>query len=263
MITAKTKWNAEDYAANSSAQELWANELIEKLDLQGNEHLLDIGCGDGKITCSMAGKVVNGKVVGIDRSENMIRLAAKKFDLPNLSFLTMDATAISLKEKFDVSFSNAALHWVKNHKSVLKQLKRHLTPNAKILFQMGGHGNAEDIFRVIEQITTSENWNHYFENFIFPYRFCTIDDYAKWLPGSGYRAKRIELIPKDMVHETVDGLKGWLRTTWFPYTDLLPDIKKEEFLNLVVERYTDVIPVDSEGRTHVRMVRLEVEAVSR
>ncbi|HIP38054.1 MAG TPA: SAM-dependent methyltransferase, partial [Desulfocapsa sulfexigens] len=48
------KWNAKDYANNSSAQESWANELLEKLALKGNEHLLDIGCGDGKITHSIA-----------------------------------------------------------------------------------------------------------------------------------------------------------------------------------------------------------------
>jgi len=262
MTAVKTKWNAEDYADNSSVQELWANELIGKLDLQGNEQLLDIGCGDGKITHSMAGKIVNGKVVGIDRSEDMIELAVKKFNLPNLSFFTMDATAMSLKERFDVAFSNAALHWVKDQKAVLAQLKKHLTQSAKILFQMGGHGNAEDIFKVIEQIIASENWLNYYKNFVFPYRFCTINDYARWLPACGYKASRIELIPKDMVHETVEDLKGWLRTTWFPYTDPLPDNKKEEFLDLVVERYTDVVPVDSEGRTHVKMVRLEVEAIS-
>ncbi|HID69904.1 MAG TPA: methyltransferase domain-containing protein [Desulfobacterales bacterium] len=214
------------------------------------------------MTHSIAGKIVSGKVVGIDRSENMIRLAEQKFKLPNLSFFTMDATVLLFNEKFDLAFSNAALHWVKNQKAVLEQLKKYLNHNAKLLFQMGGYGNAEGIFNVIDQIITSESWKHYYENFDFPYRFCTINDYEKWLPASGYIARRIELIPKDMVHENVGGLKGWLRTTWFPYTDPLPDTKKEEFLDLVVEQYTNAVPVDSEGRTHVKMVRLEVEAIS-
>ena len=79
MSMKNNKWNAKDYANNSSAQESWANELLEKLSLAGNEHLLDIGCGDGKITNSIANKLSNGHVVGIDRSKDMIELARSQF----------------------------------------------------------------------------------------------------------------------------------------------------------------------------------------
>jgi len=255
------KWNAKDYANNSSAQESWANELLEKLALKGNEHLLDIGCGDGKITHSIAKKLSNGQVVGIDRSEDMIKLAINKFNRENLAFYTMDVTELSVQGKFDVVFSNAVLHWVKNHKAVLVQLKNHLHKKSKILFQMGGYGNAEDILKIVTQATKLEQWAEYFENFSFPYRFCNIQDYEKWLPESGYRANRIELIPKDMIHDNTDKLKGWLRTTWFPYTDQLPEKEKENFLTHIVEEYSKTNPVDSRGRTKVKMVRLEVEAI--
>ena len=260
MNNAKHKWDAKDYAKNSSAQESWANELVGKLALQGNEHLLDIGCGDGKITNSIAQKLANGMVVGIDRSESMIELAKDQFDLPHLSFYTMDAKEISIKEKFDVAFSNAALHWVKDHNAILVGLKKCLNSNAKILFQMGGYGNAQGVLEVVDHVIASEKWKKYFDNFVFPYNFCDVPDYEKWLPNAGYKAKRIELIAKDMVHENEEALKGWLRTTWFPYTDQLPENKKEEFLSLIIEQYTNANPVDLEGKTHVNMVRLEVEA---
>ena len=123
MKLARHKWNAEDYAKNSSAQLKWAQELIEKLALQGGESVLDIGCGDGKITSQLALAADNGNVVGIDQSEEMIRLASERFPsakYPNLSFLCMDATGISLSRKFDVGFSNAALHWVKDHAKALR-----------------------------------------------------------------------------------------------------------------------------------------------
>ncbi len=260
MNSVKHKWDAKDYAENSSAQELWAQELIDKLALQGDEHLLDIGCGDGKITNSIAEKLSNGLVVGIDRSESMLGLAREQFALPNLSFHTMDAAKIDLNEKFDVAFSNAALHWVNDHKAVLEGLKKHLNRNAKILFQMGGHGNASYIIEVMTQLITSKKWKKYYDDFMFPYRFCKTQDYEELLMQAGYEAERVELIPKDMIHENVEGLKGWLRTTWFPYTDQLPETEKEDFLNFVVKKYTNIHPPDSEGRTHVNMVRLEVEA---
>jgi trans-aconitate methyltransferase len=253
-------WNAEDYVKNSSAQEVWANELISKLTLNGHESLLDIGCGDGRITDKIAQRLPCGTVVGIDSSESMIALASKSFTRENLSFYTMDATDIHLDNTFDIAFSNATLHWVKDHQAVLSGLKNHLNPKAKILFQMGGYGNAAEIMNVVEQVTASSQWGAYFEGFDFPYHFYGIADYEQWLRTAGYEVIRIALIPKDMVHKSRDELMGWLRTTWFPYTDRLPEDRRELFLTILVREYIGKNPVDSKGQTHVKMVRLEVEA---
>jgi trans-aconitate methyltransferase len=253
-------WNAEDYARNSSAQELWANELISKLSLKGNESLLDIGCGNGRITNEIARRLPFGYVIGIDSSESMIELSSKSITNNNLSFYVMSATDIHLDKKFDIAFSNATLHWVKEHPAVLASLKKHLNPNAKILFQMGGKGNALEIVSTLEQVTTLSKWSEYFKGFDFPYHFYGVEDYERWLPVAGYKASRIELIPKDMVHKNPDGLKGWLRTTWFPYTNRLPNNQREIFLAELIGKYIEKKPVDSNGQTHVNMVRLEVEA---
>jgi len=201
MSEENKKWNAKDYANNSSAQEIWATELIGKLALQGDEHLLDIGCGDGKITHAIARELVNGKVVGIDQSDNMIELAVNHFAVYNLSFFTMDATEFFVSEKFDIVFSNAALHWVKDHKIVLRRIKEHLHPKAKLLFQMGGYGNASDILEIVTQAIESEKWADYFKTFVCPYHFYNVQDYENWLPKTGYKAKRIELIEKESCSE--------------------------------------------------------------
>ena len=75
----KTKWNAAAYAANSAVQQSWARELIAKLKLRGDEHILDVGCGDGKVTAELAAAVPRGLVVGIDASAEMISFARKTF----------------------------------------------------------------------------------------------------------------------------------------------------------------------------------------
>jgi trans-aconitate 2-methyltransferase len=263
QLSMKQKWNAEDYAKNSSAQQQWAQELIAKLALQGNESVLDIGCGDGKISTQLALAVRNGSVLGIDLSEDMIRLASEQFPAaayPNLSFLCMDAASIRLPLRFDVAFSNATLHWVKNHRAVLDGVHSCLKPGGKILFQMGGSGNAAGIFDAIGKVLQHPQWQLYFEGFTSPYHFYAPEEYKVWLMESGFRPVRIELLPKDMQHPGSDGLKGWLRTTWFPYTDRLPVEQRDIFLSEVVEAYTSVHPIDSLGNTHVKMVRLEVEA---
>ena len=256
-------WNARDYAASSTAQETWANELIEKLSFTGRETLLDIGCGDGKITYRMAKILGAGRVTGIDRSQNMIEFAAQTFAAPNLDFVQMCATQIKLCEKYDMAFSNAALHWVSDHAAVLRSLRANLKQGARILLQMGGAGNAAELFDVIDALIASQAWRAYFEDFQFPYTFCDVDYYHELLSSCGYQPRRLELIPKDMVHADRSGFVGWLRTTWFPYTERLPTGElREKFLHDLGDAYLRRCPVDTKGQTHVKMVRLEVEAVA-
>ncbi len=69
------QWDPKDYAQNSGAQQGWAEDLMERLRLAGNERILDIGCGDGKVSASLAERVPEGTVVGIDSSAEMIRYA--------------------------------------------------------------------------------------------------------------------------------------------------------------------------------------------
>ncbi|MBN1780843.1 methyltransferase domain-containing protein [bacterium] len=261
MRAISNSWNAEDYADNSSAQKKWASELMAKLHLEGHEAVLDIGCGDGRIAYEIAGRLPDGSVTGIDLSESMIALASRNFQRDNLQFIVMDATDIRLESRVDVAFSNAVLHWVRNHEQMLNGLKKVLSPDARILFQMGGAGNAADVASCVETVIARNAWTGYFTGFEFPYYFYDVKDYKKWLPACGYRPVRIERIPKDMVHGDREGLSGWLRTTWFPYTDRIPGEKRETFLDEVLETYLSSYPADPEGRTHVRMMRLEVEAV--
>jgi trans-aconitate methyltransferase len=76
----------------------------------------------------------------------------------------------------------------------------------------------------------------------------------------GFQPVRVELIPKDMQHHGNEALMGWLRTTWFPYTDILPEEKRDAFLTEVIDTYVGARPIDSSGNIHVDMVRLEVDA---
>jgi len=108
-------WNPEDYAKNSDAQLKWARELKSHLDLKGDESILDVGCGDGKITADFAVALPHGRAVGVDSSPQMISYAMRTYassQYPNLSFACVDARSLDFNHEFDLVFSNAALHWV-------------------------------------------------------------------------------------------------------------------------------------------------------
>ncbi len=260
----KYNWNARDYEKNSKSQQIWARELIAKLDLTGTESVLDLGCGDGKVTAEIAKMLSSGSVMGIDNSVSMIELATKLYPpslYKNLLLTVMDACNLAFDERFDVVFSNAALHWIKNHQPVVKGIYKSLRPGGKILLQMGGKGNASKILSILGDIQTNSQWQPYFKNFKFPYCFPDINEYKKLLADAGFKVKRVELIAKDMMHEGKSGLEGWIRTTWLPYTDQIPEQKRDQFIGAISSKYIEKEPVDSNGIVHVSMVRLEVEAV--
>ena len=256
-------WNAHDYLKHSQAQYDWAKELINKLHLQGMESVLDIGCGDGKVTNLLSTFLPQGEVIGIDSSASMIALAQKNFPTskyPNLTFIQMDALKLNFKDRFDIVFSNAALHWIKDHTMLLRQVKKNLKDSGKILFQMGGKGNAQDVIEVVNQVMSSKKWKPYFQHFQFPYAFYSPPEYEHLLKEAGFILQKIELIPKVMTHKGKEGLAGWIRTTWLPYTERIPERQLDYFIDDVVNLYMEKYDMDTTGIIGVKMMRLEVEA---
>jgi trans-aconitate methyltransferase len=256
-------WDAEDYKKHSTTQQQWARELIAKLNLIGSEKILDIGCGDGKVTAEIAAIVQKGSVTGVDNSSSMIALAAEQYPPEkhrNLSFMLMDASRLKFENEFNVVFSNAALHWVKDHKPVVEGIYKSLKPGGKALLQMGGKGNADSILSVIDDLKCRKEWQPYFDDFEFPYGFMGTEEYNILLEQAGFVIERVELIPKDMQYKDSEGLKGWIRTTWLPYTERIPEEKRDRFIDDIIATYLEREPINANDSIHVDMVRLEVAA---
>ena len=260
----ETRWNAADYAANSTAQQIWARELIVQLNLRGDERILDVGCGDGKVTAELARAVPKGSVTGIDASPEMIRFARKTFPPgkhPNLKFRVMDARHIRLTRRFDVVFSSSVLHWVDDHPAFLRGAAACLRPDGRLVVSCGGKGNAQDVFVALRPEMRLKRWRDFFRKLPKPYFFHSPADYEKWLPHFGFKTYGVKLSPKDAVYQGRDRFAAWFRTTWLPYTQRVPENLREEFIAGVVDRYLAKHPHDAEGCVYVRMVRLEIDAV--
>ena len=256
-------WNASDYAKNSQNQFQWAKELIPKLRLKGNESLLDIGCGDGKITAELSKCLPNGKAIGIDSSSQMIKLAKNTFQkeqYPNLTFHLMDARSLSFEEEFDLAFSNAVLHWIIDQKAVLQSVQSSLKSHGRILFQMAGKGNAQAVLKIFDELLVLPQWQRYFDGFTFPYAFLGLQEYRQLLVDADLKPVRIELIPRDMKFPGAEGMAGWIRTTWLPFTQRIPVEMRDDFVREIISRYLVNHPADAEGVIHLDMMRLEVEA---
>ena len=106
-------FDGEKYKVASKHQKEWGQRLIEELDLNGDEWVIDIGCGDGVLTKKISDLVPKGRVLGIDSSPSMI-MTAMKCEGPNLRFQQININDLEIEGQFDLAFSNAALHWVKD-----------------------------------------------------------------------------------------------------------------------------------------------------
>lgn len=264
MAAEAYQWNAADYAQHSRAQTQWAQELLGKLELSSEQNILDLGCGDGKISALLAWQLLGGTVIGIDASADMVELARcthTDSNVSNLRFIQMDARELRFDRQFEVIFSNAVLHWLKEHPVVLAGCQRSLRSGGRLLLQMGGKGNAHGLLSVVETVIRQSKWQGYFSGFVPPYYFYAPEDYAVWLPEAGFSPLRIELIPKIMQHAGRSGLAGWLRTTWMPYTERVPMEMRDDLIGDIVDAYLHAYPLDKQGKASVSMIRLEVEAI--
>ena len=259
------RWNAAEYAANSAVQQGWARELIDRLQLRGDEHILDVGCGDGKVTAELARAVPRGRVLGVDASPEMIAFAQKAFPpakSPNLKFRLGDARKLAgIGTGFHLFFSNAALHWVDDHEAILRGAAAVLAPGGRLMISCGGKGNAHDVFLALRPELRLQRWRGFFREMPAPYFFHSADEYKKWLPKFGFKTNQLRLAPKEVRYAGAEGFATWLRATWLPYVQRVPENLRADFITAVTRRYLAKHPPDAGGEVLVRMVRLEIDAV--
>jgi trans-aconitate 2-methyltransferase len=243
-------------------QEEYAHKHLAQLELGGGETVLDIGCGDGRVTAEIAQRVPRGRVIGIDSSQEMIA-AARRTQQPhhgNLTFEVMDATALSFAPQFDLVFSTSALHWVKDHFAVLEGIKRALKPGGKLHLTFGAKGTLSGLAPVMAALMENSRWKARFENFEVPFGFYGPEEYRLWLDRLGFTVDRLELIERDVTHQGREVFEGWLRTTGMPYIHRVEPDRRQEFLRQIVDDYLRENPIDAQGLIHVRMVNLLVKA---
>ena len=255
-------WDPDDYGRNASAQTTWAAGLIPLLALSGNEAILDLGSGDGRVTAGLARQVPAGHVVGLDASPSMTAHARLNHETvqPNLEFVLGDMEAIPFRDRFDRVFSNAALHWACDHAAVAKGIARALRHGGRAVIQCGGTGNAGAMVAVVEDVIRSPTWAPFFPEPTFRYAFTDDATFRAHLEKAGLVPSEVRLIPVTMIVDGREGLAGWVRTTWLRYTGPVPDSRREAFVQALVDDYLARHPPARDGRVEVSMVRLQAVA---
>jgi trans-aconitate methyltransferase len=138
------QWNPVQYAENARFVSDLGMPVVALLSPQANEHILDLGCGDGALTIKLMQLGCN--VTGVDSSPEMVNVAK----LLGLNAYVMSGEALQFNNQFDAVFSNAALHWMKNPEAIIEGVWRALKPGGRFVAEFGGYGNVATIVNAIE-----------------------------------------------------------------------------------------------------------------
>lgn len=232
-------WNGELYGENNSVQASWAQ--IDELPLAEATDILDLGCGDGKLTRQLANKAHHANVHGLDLSANQIAAAKKFIDgdvVDRLSFSVGDAADFHLERTFDLIFSNAAMHWVENQDGVIRCASKHLRPGGMLYLLIPAKANLfKQLADTRAQLISSPKYAEYLKNYE-PRTFShSIDDYMPRLLNSGFTINEILVKPRNNIFDSETQFANWVNAWLFSLFSEIPQNLQGEFLNDFVNTY--------------------------
>jgi trans-aconitate methyltransferase len=188
------EWDSTAYHRLSEPQVSWGKKVLSRLKLRGNELLMDAGCGTGRLTAELLQDLPQGRVVGVDLSQNML-VRARDHLIPQFGsrahFVAADLQALPFGRAFNGIFSTAAFHWVPDHSRLFSALFGVLRPDGWLRAQCGGGPNLARLRARMDALMTSPRYSRFFGQFRDPWSTtmprlrpscCDRLDLWKWKP---------------------------------------------------------------------------------
>jgi trans-aconitate 2-methyltransferase len=230
------EFDADKYRQASTHQQEWGTQLIAELRLKGNENILDLGCGNGVLTAKLAQLVPNGHVVGIDSSRNMIA-AAQALGDDRIAFRCLDINKLDYSGEFDLVFSNATLHWVKDHRSLLNNVHRTVRPGGACRFNFAADGNCSHFNGVVRELMKEPLYERFFVDFDWPWFMPQLDEYESLFNNGQFSDHCIWGENADRYFPNASAMTAWMdQPSLVPFLRCLDGPEQKSFRNAAVER---------------------------
>lgn len=227
------EWKAEEYDHQSAPHEEWSDQILARLDLEGDETVLDAGCGTGRLTKRLVDRLPKGRVIGVDASASMIEKAREHLG-KDADLRQQDLTRLDLgDEKVDAVYSSAVFHWIQDHEALFRSLHGVMKEGARLDAQCGGQGNIAEIERALEALSGDERFAPYLRSDRQGTNFASIGDTESRLREAGFSDIRVWTQPWP-VHPPDPA--GYVSTVILPWhLDRLPEELHQPFIRAVLE----------------------------
>lgn len=225
--------DAKRYNKSSSLQWQWADSAMQKYSWKGNERVLDLGCGDGKITNEIAQERTKGLVVGLDLSPNMIAFASNEFAADNLLFMQDNMATMIFYKQFDLAVAFCSLHYVVEQERTLDNIHQALKDGGALLF-VGPGLDGTSVGNISEKLVKTEKWAPHFPTFQKQRVYYTQDDYITLLEQHGFHSLFFNVTYDDLRFTDKAALIAWLKG-FVNYISHLTEDAQNDFLNDIAD----------------------------
>jgi trans-aconitate 2-methyltransferase len=233
-------WDGLSYRKVSALQMWVATQSLAGVAMAGDERVLDVGCGDGRITAAIADQLPDGSILGIDPSPRMIA-AAGPFASPRLRFAVGDVLSMDFRDEFDAVVSFNALHWVPDQHGALTRIRAALRHRSWALVQAVCAGPRPSLEALAMRTCDEPAWREHFAGFRAPFVHVDPDRYAELAAGAELRLTDREVSDLTWDFDTAEEFARWCRVGFDSWTARLPDdAAADAFVAAVLDRYEQV-----------------------
>lgn len=249
MNTGPREWDAQTYDRVSDPQYQWGLEVLDRLQLEGDEYVMDGGCGSGRVTAKLLERLPDGRVLCVDGSEAMIEKAREALG-DRADYLVTDLSELRVEKPLDVVFSTATFHWIPEHDKLFSALHEALRPGGRVVAQCGGEGNVAEHARAIATVATRPEFIDHFKDLTMIWNFASPDETEDRLRRAGFEDVRCWLEDKPVQPE--DPYAFTTTVTMGPHLARLPEEERRPFAEAVLETEADPLVLN--------YVRLNIDA---
>jgi trans-aconitate 2-methyltransferase len=249
MNTGPREWDADTYDAVSDPQFEWGTEVLGRLELRGDESVIDAGCGSGKVTEKLLERLPNGTLLAVDGSEAMVAKAKERLG-ERATYLVADLSELEVEQPVDLIFSTATFHWILDHDRLFERLRAALGPGGRLVAQCGGQGNVAQHAQAIAAVAARPEFAAHLEQMTGMWNFAAPDETEARLRAAGFSEARCWLEPKPVTPERP--LEFTSTVTLGPLLAQLPEALRRPFAESILEHSPKPLTLD--------YVRLNIEA---
>jgi trans-aconitate 2-methyltransferase len=251
------QWDGQSYDRISRPMEALGRGVLTRLQLRGDETVLDAGCGSGRITQALLERLPRGRVIAVDASHSMLAAAYERLAGGpqtrdgRLELRLADLLELELAEPVDAVLSTATFHWIADHDTLFRRLRGVLLDGGRLVAQCGGRGNIDGLRGRARAVQERPPYAAHFSDWRPPWNYAAPAPTRARLLRAGFAEAECWLTPAPCEPEHP---REFLATIVLgPHVQHLPEQLREPFMDEVLAELGEPVIVD--------YVRLNIDAI--